>query len=204
MKNPQLAWLKVKIKTLAAEAKIIRQDELKWADSMHPKIASEDEDQYLNALDYLEGSSIDPDMRDPFEVAKSRSVIKLAKAKARARQKKANDPWQNHTRNSLYRHRMDVVRPESRATNIAMGFLNDRQYEDIERSYHIERFGAEGKDLLQNFNDMWDRVAEIAFKYNTNEKYDSFASIKKAIAFWVNQHPQADQYYLKQLIARFE
>ena len=49
----------------------------------------------------------------------------------RAQERKTKGQW-NATRESLYRHRIDVVRKAARETHLAYGYLRGRTYEQME------------------------------------------------------------------------
>lgn len=47
---------------------------------------------------------------------------------------KRNYHWADSARESLYRHRIDVVRPEARATHLARAYLKGSAYRSVEQS----------------------------------------------------------------------
>lgn len=69
---------------------------------------------------------------------------------------------------NCYRHRIDVVKPALRATNIAHGYLLGRSY-----------FEMEGKDLADPKVN-WPEVARMVYKYGSPKARDNFKS-------WLNQ-----------------
>ena len=87
--------LKIKAKSLAAEARIIRQEEIK----LKRKARKMSEHQKLDAY----------------------------RTYSRQRQ-------------SLYDHRIDVVRWECRATNLARAFIKGHAYSDIERNARLDPY----------------------------------------------------------------
>ena len=77
----------------------------------------------------------------------------------RAQERKTKGQW-NATRESLYRHRIDVVRKVSRETHLAYGFLRGRTYEQMERSCYsppdwkavekmVEKYGKAGATIKE-------------------------------------------------------
>lgn len=169
LRQPCKAYLKVKSKHLAAEARIIKNDELKWK-------------------------------------------RKAAKAKL----KMANrDNMAENIRRSLYHHRKDVLRPESRALNVALAFMRGYPYERVEVSFHDSRFGVSGKFAETAFRDFWERVVELVVKYSrvktgafdaVGEPIYAFATkeeVEKQIYPWLAAHPGVKESpYAASLVAR--
>tara|TARA_R110000851_G_scaffold277262_4_gene430417 strand:+ start:847 stop:1185 length:339 start_codon:yes stop_codon:yes gene_type:complete len=78
----------------------------------------------------------------------------------------------NYGFNSLYDHRVGVVRNEARATSIARGYLKGKNYRDIEPSRKPE------KELL--FYRVAKRASKIAITYGTNKS-------EKDFGLWLNK-----------------
>ena len=71
-----------------------------------------------------------------------------------------------HGFNSIYDHRINDVRNEARATNIARAFLSGKQYKDIENSRKPEREFTFGKVLA--------RATKIIKKYGDSNQDQDF------------------------------
>lgn len=69
--------------------------------------------------------------------------------------KRRGQNW-GHTGAAFYRHRMDVVRPEARATHIAYGFLKGLKYSQIESN--------------PKTSPNWKRVESMVAKYSYGKK----------------------------------
>lgn len=80
--------------------------------------------------------------------------IKSLAAEAKIIRKEEKRAKSQSIRESLYRHRIDVVRYEARHTNIAYGFLRGRTYAQIE---------ANPKTPPN-----WDKVRKMVEKYGTH------------------------------------
>lgn len=106
MKDDRL-FLKVKLKSLAAEARIIRQLELK---QLRPKL---------------------PRMpRDPKDIP---TGMAIAIERARIRQLRKDWKWGNGRYLELRAHRIWVVRREARATLLAYAYIRGKPYKAVER-----------------------------------------------------------------------
>jgi hypothetical protein len=128
--------LKVKICTLAAEAKIIRQQE-----------------QRLTRFNTLQNN-----VHNALHIVQEHeknvttiSALRTAKKLLRARRAKVKmgQVW-----GTLHEHRRGIVRFEARHNLLAYGFLRGRNYLQVERSYHI---GNAPK---------WDKVFRIALRFS--------------------------------------
>jgi hypothetical protein len=141
-------YLKVKIKSLTAETKIIKADEQKylWAG----RIAN----IHAHAEELPENERVD------FFLHKEDSY---------------------ETYRGLHEHRINVVRSESRAAQLALAFYNKTPYHEVEASCYT----------LPN----WDRVAEILIKFfnivpmDVTVRYEEGkrrqrAAVKKELAEW--------------------
>lgn len=130
--------LKIKLKSLAAEASIIRHAELKQALPSHQKVwgvGSEGSDASLE--DY--------------------KAHRLERRKRRADMRAQE--WYSQSvalRDKLYRHRIDVVRPEARATHLAYGYLRGTPYSWMEHNAFLTPSEAQ---VLKS------RVTEMVVKY---------------------------------------
>jgi len=85
--------------------------------------------------------------------------IKL-KRKARYARERQNIPAANHyerQRQSLYDHRIDIVRWECRATHLARAFMKGYAYKDIERNARLDAY-TKGK--------LMGRVHKLLTKYH--------------------------------------
>jgi hypothetical protein len=95
--------------------------------------------------------------------------IKLKSLAAEARiihaQERKTRGAYNDTRESLHRHRIDVVRRESRATHLAYGFLRGRKFKQMERKSVVPPD--------------WDKVASMVKKYGAT-KLEAFETWKPA------------------------
>lgn len=90
------------------------------------------------------------------------------------------------TRQSLYQHRKDVVRPEARAANIAHGYLKGYKYEHIENSFVMSNFGISYKSAKWCHDKLWERVCQIVSKFGGIPIEDAEANV---IA-WRAEHHQ--------------
>src|SRR5690348_6675706 len=78
-------------------------------------------------------------------------IKSLAEEAKIIRQEELKFPGEYEVRRGLYEHRMNSVRPECRAANLAYGFLRGKSYEQIERNPKTKP--------------NWSRVQRIAEKY---------------------------------------
>ncbi len=75
-------------------------------------------------------------------------------------------------RQGLYYHRIEIVRPEARATNLAYGFLRGRKLREIEQRWHPHRKRPD-----------WTVVQSMIERYCEGDKRDAvqkFAEWKEA------------------------
>jgi hypothetical protein len=106
--------------------------------------------------------------------AKKHVQYHIDKCKSGYTPEKARDMYHAYdVYNGLYLHRKKDVASEARAANIALGFMNGKSYEEIEKTFGIKMRLQKGdkllgyyEDKLYSINGMWDRVARIVFKYS--------------------------------------
>jgi hypothetical protein len=135
-------YLKVKIKSLADEARTIKAEERKWLQ-----------------LDYVEVEA-----ENPKTGALEKRTLKFSRRKRTAEQLTRCELGDPHPLFfGLRHHRIHVVRPEARAANIAYGFLRGRDYQRIENKAHeapnwkrveelVAKFGAgDRRVVMQQF-----------------------------------------------------
>jgi len=67
-------------------------------------------------------------------------------------------------RASIYHHRVHVVRPEARASNLAYALLRGRKYKDVENTCHFEPDWARVTTLLTVFGGYGPNTAASAVK----------------------------------------
>jgi hypothetical protein len=99
-------FLKVKLKSLMAEARIIRKEERKLLPPPLP--------------------------RPPKQGCPSEELVQYHLDKATARARRAAWKYDHEKREALYFHRIRDVRDEARATLLAYGFLRGRKYRQME------------------------------------------------------------------------
>lgn len=180
--NPGTIYLKVKLISLADEAKTIRRLERKMR----------------GYVDY------------------TKRVYESNKFRANR-----DAMWQaQNTVGGLYEHRIKDVASEARATNIALGLIKDRAYNQIENKIKVKNvFRQHGNPIdieenkLYSIPKMWERVAKIAYKYSdgaarinigfTSEyvykktkgltgpelEKAKFEAFKELVFAWRDQHP---------------
>ena len=113
-------YLKIKIKSLAAEARIIRSEERKFCVQKRPKQSPASEGAHA------------PEEGAPDVVSQAAKTSAPAEGhNSNAASRRSGD---NPIRNGLYRHRVDVVRAEARSAQLAYGFIRGRTYAQLERS----------------------------------------------------------------------
>lgn len=131
----RLAHLRIKAKSLAAEAKVVRKDEAYYRERNKSRKPHKDR----------EGNTLTQGNPPRFGVGR--------------------DTWL-----SLREHRVHVLRPEARATNLARAYLRRRPYKSLEASYH------EAAD--------WDRVATLVHRFGAHRPKTKVETIKEALLAW--------------------
>jgi hypothetical protein len=163
-------FLKVKIKSLAEEAKIIRHEEhLVYANRAarkrwrQIKLGQEPAGEHTNSNRFSEQDVI----AAVDKVKASRGEIPNIKAPARHSEAHRNLYLE------LQNHRKLVVRPEARATLLAYGFLRGRHYKDIEGKRH---------EIIDSYTErvVIDKAIRMTHKYG--EKVGTLEEV--AITFW--------------------
>lgn len=109
------------------------------------------------------------------EQRKLKDTWRMEKWKAKAAARAAYQA----THQSVRKHKIDVVRPEARATNLAYGFLRGRPYAALEERFY---------DVPN-----WERVAQIVLDFGKN--HDNVRNlnkeqIKQLLNEWVKNHRQ--------------
>jgi hypothetical protein len=150
-------FLQVKLATLAEEAKIIRRKEQnyrKWFVTTIPMTKAE---------------------RQAYKEKRWNEVAKARK------EKEANRRYDPELRQRLYRHRIDVVRPEARAAHLALAYLKGREYKTVEHKFHRP----------PSFHKVWHNIIRFGNIEKTAEESLKFAK-------WFNA--QNPEYWSKVLI----
>lgn len=171
----RITYLKVKQKHIATEKNIIRHQELKWKEKA--RVAREragheaaKKSRYLENLlktqqDLANFYCKDEDHCDALLQF---SENMLARVKG------------------LYDHRIDVVRPEARATNIAYGFLRGRSYSEVENTVIEDRFALLGYSPAIGRKKLWQRVFKIVSDFSDRDLSEAERDVKA----WRRNHPQ--------------
>lgn len=182
--------LKVKIKSLASEARIIRREENRLATRRGalPVVVK----YFLDGLNVSYNPN--PKMRryDAVDVAYSlvgpnnvqRMTISEWRALKKSKKRAKGPLW-----HELHGHRIGELRKEQRSALIAYGFIRGMHYEDIE--------------VNPNFRPDWNRVKRLVEKYGykqtTNVSYDEYLLLKQAqFENFANWQQRADERYDQQ------
>lgn len=176
--NANLKYLKIKSKTLAAEARIIRKEEMKLqtfiqAASFSPsKVIPSLDDVRNNVKTQLASKGITDEKSIQRIMMKAetkwRRNIQAQKTFSRiSGRNDLSDIVSSHdmTRESMYRHRKDVVRPEARATFIAIAYIRGIPYENVECGITDVAYSVCGITPPVYYNQFWGRVIELVKKY---------------------------------------
>jgi hypothetical protein len=156
--------LKVKALSLAAETRIIKQQEQKCMQRSKRYYAYQVErlqakmNKILDAIKSIEDSrEHEVERRVLFtRLTQIRNRIQILNINLQKRQ--PSDLFikkMNNQRISLERHRIDVVRAEARATHIARGYMAGRSWQEMEGTKSAAMFGG------------WERVYAMVMKYDT-------------------------------------
>lgn len=159
--------LKVKALSLAAETRIIRQQEKKCMQKSKRYHAYQVErlqakmNKILDAIKSIEDTTEHEIARRVLftRLTQIRNRIQILNINLQKRQ--PSDLFvkrMNNQRISLERHRIDVVRAEARATHIARGYMAGRTWEQMEGTKSAAMFGG------------WERVYAMVMKYDTDRK----------------------------------
>ena len=174
MQDHRLTYLKVKQKHIATEKNIIRNEELRWLEKA--RVARERAGHeakrksryYTNLLqqvnDLASFYAKDEDHQD-----------KLLKR---------NENYLEKVKN-MYNHRIDIVRPEARATNIAYGFLRGRKYVEVENIVIENNFRLTGYTPSYGKKKLWNRVFKIVSDFSDLSVEDATREVKA----WRKEHP---------------
>lgn len=147
-------YLKIKIKSLAAEAADIRRAENKLSDNHRMRV------RMRRAIAMDSQASDMPHVREQLTPEQIERIRKrLARSQARALQGKPEAFW------GLRNHRTNEVRKEARSSFIAYGFLRGVPYKDVEVTDKpidtdrveslIAKFGTEDKRVLMQRFEEW-------------------------------------------------
>lgn len=138
-------YLKIKIKSLAAEATMIRLEERRQNPGHRGRV---------KARRLLEGKTkaLMSDAQAAIAINKARRTLKVPTEKQMA------GFW------GLREHRRLVVRVESRASNIAYGFLRGLDYKQIENKSNTEPDWSKVKAMIEKFgeDDVRERMQRFA------------------------------------------
>lgn len=129
-----LASLQVKRDNLAEEARIIRRKEIKAKKWISRTLKSEVPfgDNTIKDLESRKWQVTVQPHGYKGMTAEERETYKLRKWKYTARLRKLNRNYNEAVRYSLWEHRTTVVRPEARATNLAIAYMKGVPYSVVE------------------------------------------------------------------------
>ena len=150
-------FLKVKLKSLAEEARIIKREEQKR------KIKR---DRWSPGDDSLTPHAID-------DAKKIRAACAIRRAGRRSRSWYGMSAQQLH---ELHRHRIDVVRVEARLTAIAYAFIRGRKLKSVDSgavAFELHSVARAGR--------YWDRIKAMVKKYGDPERQDVQAWADQAL-----------------------
>ena len=105
---------------------------------------------------------------------------------AKARERDAERKQALDIVNELYWHRIGVVRPEARATNIAYAFLRKRDYVEVERNISHLNFARPGYTPFRSKQMLWDRVFSIVAKFSGI----TYNQAEREVKEWRAKHPK--------------
>lgn len=174
MKPHELTYLKVKQKHIATEKNIIRQQELKWAE--RARISREKAGQEAKKKSRYLKNLID----------KGKQLAVLTNPDDQAKALEVSNYYLERVK-GLYEHRIDVVRPEARATNIAYGYLLGRKYCEVENTVLENNFARLGLSPVVGKQKLWQRVAKIVFDFGS---FDNMEDAAREVKAWRKEHPQ--------------
>lgn len=147
-----LLHLKIKLASLVAETRIIRSKERHYRGNAR---------QILGIFSKKHNKE-EPKPEMPEKMKKASTINDIEEKKARA-QRDYDIYW------NLHQHRKNVVRKEARATNLAIGFLRGKFYEEM------EFFAHEDPD--------WDKIERMACVYSDLDPRE----VKVQIEEWIAQ-----------------
>lgn len=107
--------------------------------------------------------------------------------KARWAQKAERAARKMATWESLYKHRLQVVRPEARAAHIANAFLRGLPYEKVEAKIMLDRLTYDYSYGRAAHTKFWTRVVDIVYKFGG---FKNKGEVENEVLNWRNQHPQ--------------
>lgn len=149
--------LKIKLKSLAAEAKIIRKAERALA--------------FPPSLPINHFSKEERDKNPDFI---KRSAVEIRRMKAAQRARFRSNPWYGQNRETLSairEHRVIDVREEARATHLAYGFVRGKTYQQIEGNRQLRHCG-DGL-LAHDENRVIEKALRLAWFYGPTNKVEA-------------------------------
>ena len=198
--NDGLTYLKIKNKTLAYEARIIRNKErdliafsqcLSYKQPTTPVLTLEETKSAVLAKLFAQGIT-EPEIVERI----TKKAVKAYNRNQQIAHKAARFVGKNNLselinktnnlRENIYKHRKNIVRPEARATQIAIAFIRGYPYDVVETKYYDEGFGIEGQTLSVAYKNFWDRVVNIVKKYSNIPK----EKVEEQVFAWRDSHPQ--------------
>jgi hypothetical protein len=171
-----ILYLKVKLMSLAAEAKIIRKIENKYLAKNRWARQLLNLEKTIEKCQRQVARLRNSQHTDNFRVANIEEHIEWLKQKAnRVRPIESNISKDEMNYFGLHDHRVIAIRQEARATNIAYGFLRGHAFRDIESSSRIKpnwtkivnmvmKYGAATKGELVVLKEKFDKWKEEATK----------------------------------------
>ena len=112
--------------------------------------------------------------------------------KARLRQKAARAEKCDSTFKSLNHHRKYVVRVESRANNIARGYLTGKPLERIERDWYAASYIQPNQPLQESYDMFWEKVVRVVYRFGKGCNHvngKTMSEVREDIRRWREVHP---------------
>lgn len=178
MRSHKITWLKVKQKHIGAEPGIIKSEEQKWSEKARQA-------RERAGLEAKKKSTRLLRLQAEFG-EKYKEMISNIKDEAQKEKLLAQSEHYLLRLKSVYEHRIDVVRPEARATNIAYGYLLGHEYFEIENNVIENNFALIGYTPHYGKKKLWNRVFRIVSEFSELDYTDS----EQAVKAWRKKHPQ--------------
>jgi len=143
-----------------------------------------------------------------FNKQEQQKCLKKAR-KALAKGKDRVASYHRLQQHGMYEHLRDVVGPHARGTNIARGFLNGKEYKDIERWTYkpLIPFVTEDDTGKRKYDpNTWNYIYDMVIKYGEpNPRFNSsiedrFHEWYNRAIIWVNTWQQMDEHFRKAFI----
>lgn len=117
--------------------------------------------------------------------------IKSLAEEARIIRREEKDARNSYFRSMLHSHRVENVRDEARAAQIAYGYLRGRRYREIEPNAKKDVPWVRVKKLVEKYGEVWNWGEHGGDYRRSDESYENKKRIQGGLLDWLSERKAA-------------